>query len=169
MRKDRRRTCARRVTPHLPWCCMTRFCASQGAEASNLKSLCRASGDVTLEGIRPDHIEVYLAGKEPITATWEVKYSALKGFYRFAVARGYVKCVPVPPAVFRPPRNIRFLHAAPERYNYHCRAIGWLSHCQLNKHRIRPAESAQNSSRPEKEPPPDARRVQRHSISEPCF
>jgi hypothetical protein len=27
MRKDRRRTCARRVTPHLPRCCMTSFCA----------------------------------------------------------------------------------------------------------------------------------------------
>ena len=56
---------------------MTRFCASQGAEASNLKSLCRALGDVTLEEIRPDPIEVYLAGKGPITATWgtEVLYA----------------------------------------------------------------------------------------------
>ena len=84
---------------------MTRFCASQGAEASNLKSLCRPLGDVTLEEIRPDHIEVYLAGKEPITATWERKYSTLKGFYRFAVARGYVNCAPLPPAVPRPPRT----------------------------------------------------------------
>ena len=78
-----------------------RFCT----EASNLKSLCRALGDVTLEEIRPDPIEVYLAGKGPITATWERKYSTLKGFYRFAVARGYVNCVPLPPAVPRPPRT----------------------------------------------------------------
>ena len=50
---------------------------------------------MTLEEIRPDHIEVYLAGKGLITATWERKYSTLKGFYRFAVARGYVNCVPL--------------------------------------------------------------------------
>jgi integrase/recombinase XerD len=78
-----------------------RFCT----EASNLKSLCRALGDVPLEEIRPGRIEVYLAGKGPITATWERKYSTLKGFYRFALARGYVNCVPLPPAVPRPLRT----------------------------------------------------------------
>ena len=79
--------------------------ARGGAEAHDLKSLCRALGDVALEEIRPDHIEVYLAGKGPITATWERKYSTLKGFYRFAVARGYANCVPLPPAVPRPRRT----------------------------------------------------------------
>jgi hypothetical protein len=58
-----------------------------------------------LEEIRPDHIEVYLAGKGLITATWERKYSTLEGFSRFAVARGYVNCVPLPLAVPRPRRT----------------------------------------------------------------
>jgi hypothetical protein len=30
MPKDRRGTCARRITPHLPRCCLTSFCAPQG-------------------------------------------------------------------------------------------------------------------------------------------
>jgi hypothetical protein len=82
-----------------------RFCT----EASNLKSLCRALGDVTLEEIRPDHMEVYLAGKGPITATWERKYSTLKGFYRFAVARGYVNCAAAT-CRSQASQNIRALH-----------------------------------------------------------
>ena len=36
--KDRHGTCARRVTPYLPGCCMTRFCALQQADAAPVSS-----------------------------------------------------------------------------------------------------------------------------------
>ena len=38
----------------------------------------------------------YLAGTGPVTRFWERKHNVLDGFYRFAIARGYVASTPLP-------------------------------------------------------------------------
>jgi integrase/recombinase XerD len=73
-------------------------------EAQILRAFCRAMGEVTLQEIEADHVRVYLAGTGAITRNWERKHTALDGFYRFAIARGYVASSPLPRRVPRPQR-----------------------------------------------------------------
>jgi integrase/recombinase XerD len=67
-----------------------------GTEARTLKSFCRAMGEVNIQQIRPDRVRAYLAGTGPVTRFWERKHNVLDGFYRFAIARGYVASTPLP-------------------------------------------------------------------------
>ena len=71
-------------------------------EARTLKSFCHAVGDVTMQDVSVDEIVAFLTGNGPITRFWERKYSVLRGFYRFAIARGYVDRSPLPRNVPRP-------------------------------------------------------------------
>ena len=62
-----------------------------------LRSFCRAVGLRTrVARIRVKDVVGYLAGTGPITNAWHVKYSALKGFFEFAVSRGHVDKAPLP-------------------------------------------------------------------------
>ena len=65
-------------------------------EARTLKSFCRALDDVDMNEVEAEPVYVYLAGKGPVTRFWHRKLDALRGFYRFAIARGYATCSPVP-------------------------------------------------------------------------
>jgi integrase/recombinase XerD len=46
--------------------------------------------------IRAKDVTAFLAGTGPITRTWFCKYSALKGFFTFAVGRGHLDRIPLP-------------------------------------------------------------------------
>ena len=59
-------------------------------EAHILKSFCRSIGDVDIDRIEAKRVRAYLDGNGPVTRFWHRKLDALRGFYRFAVARGYV-------------------------------------------------------------------------------
>lgn len=62
-----------------------------------LRSFCRAVGPRTqITRIRAKNVEAFLAGTGPITNAWHVKYSALKGFFEFAVSRGRLDEAPLP-------------------------------------------------------------------------
>lgn len=77
-------------------------------EARTLRSFCRAMGDIAVGDVSAVSVAAFLAGSGPVTRFWERKHSALHGFYRFAVARGYaehsplLKRVPKPQQVFVP-------------------------------------------------------------------
>jgi integrase/recombinase XerD len=71
-------------------------------EARILRSFNRALGDVTMQQITTAQVLTFLAGTGPITRNWERKHSALSGLYRFAIARRYVDCSPLPRAALRP-------------------------------------------------------------------
>lgn len=73
------------------------------AEATILKAFCHALGDVALVDVQPHQVTRYLAGSGPVTRFWHRKYEALSGFYRFALARGYVTCSPLPTTVPKRP------------------------------------------------------------------
>jgi site-specific recombinase XerD len=61
-----------------------------------LKSFDRLHGDQNLKAIERKQVMVFLNGKGPMTSFWHRKHGALSGFYRFAIARGYIDCSPLP-------------------------------------------------------------------------
>ena len=73
-------------------------------EARTLKSFYRTLGDVEMREVEADRVCAYLAGNGPITTFWYRKLSALRGFYRFALARGYATCSPLPLTVPEEPQ-----------------------------------------------------------------
>jgi len=70
-------------------------------EARTLKSFCRTIGDVDTDQIEPEWVRAFLDGMGPMTAFWHRKRDALRGFYRFALARGYSARSPLPTTVPR--------------------------------------------------------------------
>jgi integrase/recombinase XerD len=61
-----------------------------------LKSFARLHRDQDLKAIERKQVMVFLDGKGPLTSFWHRKHGALSGFYRFAIARGYTDCSPLP-------------------------------------------------------------------------
>ena len=70
-----------------------------------LKAFCRLMGpDIPIADVSPDKVNLFLAGRGSLTASWYVRYNALRGFYRYAVSRGLVATSPLPNAIpKRPP------------------------------------------------------------------
>jgi integrase/recombinase XerD len=81
-----------------------------------LRSFCRAVGLQTpVAGIRLEVVAEFLAGNGPITRTWHFKYSALKGFFQFAVSRGHLDKAPLPPEVPKcPPTVVPYIYSRDE-------------------------------------------------------
>src|SRR6478752_3477889 len=75
-------------------------------EARTLKSFCRTMGDIALADVGADHVYAYIAGVGPVTRFWHRKYEVLRGFYRYAIARGYVHGSPLPTIVPKPPEFV---------------------------------------------------------------
>jgi len=73
-------------------------------ESRTLKSFCKAMGDIGIADVQPVGVQSFLAGTGPITRFWQRKHEVLRGFYRFAVARGYTAVSPLPARVPHPPR-----------------------------------------------------------------
>jgi len=73
-------------------------------EARALKSFSRALGDVDLDRIEPEQVRAFLDGTGPMTRFWRRKLDALRGFYRFALARRYTPRSPLPTNVPRCPQ-----------------------------------------------------------------
>jgi integrase/recombinase XerD len=61
-----------------------------------LKSFARLHGNQDMKAIERKQVMVFLDGKGPLTSFWHRKHGALSGFYRFAIARGYIDCSPLP-------------------------------------------------------------------------
>jgi hypothetical protein len=54
--------------------------------------------------VRADQVDAFLVCTGPLTRSWHVKHSALLGFYRYALARGYAKDSPLPVAIPKRPQ-----------------------------------------------------------------
>lgn len=72
-------------------------------EARTLRSFCRFMGDTAMAEITADRVHAYIAGAGPVTRFWHRKYEVLRGFYRFATARGYVDRSPLPNIIPKAP------------------------------------------------------------------
>ena len=65
-----------------------------------LKAFCRAMGDqVDINDVRADRVVTFLAGAGPVTSHWHRKHTTLRGFYRYAISRGWVISSPLPTVV----------------------------------------------------------------------
>jgi site-specific recombinase XerD len=81
-----------------------------------LRSFCRAIGlRKHVTQIRVKAVTTFLNGTGPITGTWHSKHSILKGFFRFAVSRGYLVKAPLPTEVpKRPPIAAPYIYSHEE-------------------------------------------------------
>jgi integrase/recombinase XerD len=75
-------------------------------EARTLQSFCRAMGDITVTEVTADRVQAFIAGAGSVTRFWHRKHEVLRGFYRFAMARGYVASSPLPKIVPKPPHFV---------------------------------------------------------------
>jgi integrase/recombinase XerD len=72
-------------------------------EARTLKSFCQMMGDIAVAEITADRVQAYIAGTGPVTRFWHRKYEVLRGFYRFATARGHADRSPLPTIIPKAP------------------------------------------------------------------
>jgi len=83
-------------------------------ENRTLKSFCRAMGDIAANEIAADRVHAYIAGKGPVTRFWHRKYEVLLGFYRYAMARGYLESSPLPKSIPKPPMFVPYIYSHEE-------------------------------------------------------
>ncbi len=81
-----------------------------------LKAFCRAMGqDLDVAEVSPEKVNIFLAGKGPLTASWHVRHNALLGFYRYAISRGLVAASPLPLVIpKRPPAFQPYIYSEVE-------------------------------------------------------
>lgn len=83
-------------------------------EARTLQSFCRTMGDIPFAEITFDRVQAFLAGAGPVTRFWHRKHEVLRGFYRFAMARGYAASSPLPRIIPKPPQFVPYLFSREE-------------------------------------------------------
>src|SRR5258708_2809903 len=83
-------------------------------EARTLRSFCRTMGDVAVADIAADRVHAYIAGAGFVTLFWHRKYEVLRGFYRFAMARGYAASSPLPKIIPKPPQFVPYIFSHEE-------------------------------------------------------
>lgn len=72
-----------------------------------LATFCRASGkEVKIAEVSEEQVAAFLCGNGTFTRYWHRKHSALLGFYRYAVSRGYVERPPLPTMIPKQPPAI---------------------------------------------------------------
>src|SRR5262249_8664311 len=86
------------------------------AEACMLRVFGRSVGSHAKAGaVGPEQVSAFLAGQGPITRYWFAKYDALRGFYGYAVSRGYVASAPLPTRLpRRPPPFVPYIYSREE-------------------------------------------------------
>ncbi|SRR5712692_601544 len=73
------------------------------SEAELLSTFSRTMGPLELAAVTPDAVRAFIAGSGPVTAFWRQKWIILRGFYRFALSRGFATASPVPVTLPRLP------------------------------------------------------------------
>jgi site-specific recombinase XerD len=74
------------------------------AESVILKAFSKAMEDAPLAEVTAERVMAFIAGTGCVTRFWHRKQDALRGFYRFAIARGYTRSCPLPEKLPRPSR-----------------------------------------------------------------
>ncbi len=103
-------------------------------EARTLRSFCRNLGDTAFEEIPAERVHAYIAGSGPVTRFWHRKYEVLHGFYRFAIARGYIACSPLPQIVPKPPEFVPHIFSHEELQ----RLLDASTHCESPRSKLQP-------------------------------
>jgi site-specific recombinase XerD len=110
-----------------------------GAE-SVLKTFCRQIGtEIDVEEIRAERVTAFLAGTGPVTRYWHRKYGVLRGFYHYAISRGFVAASPLPTTVPKPPAPfVPYVYTHDELHRLlHSTTAYRKQHRQLEPHTLR--------------------------------
>ena len=67
------------------------------AQSKRLAAFCRFVGDITLAQVDSHRVEAFINGQGNGDRSRDLRYSTLKGFYCYALARGYAASSPLPP------------------------------------------------------------------------
>ena len=57
--------------------------------------------------VKPREVAAFLSGRGPVTRHWHRKYIVLRGFFRYAVSRGYLSVSPLPNTVPKLPERFK--------------------------------------------------------------
>jgi integrase/recombinase XerD len=57
--------------------------------------------------VKPREVAVFLNGRGPVTRYWHRKYIVLRGFFRYALSRGYLSASPLPATVPKLPERYK--------------------------------------------------------------
>lgn len=101
-----------------------------------LRTFCRVVEPQTeVNRIRHRAVVAFLAGTGPLTGSWHIRHTALKGLFRFAVSRGHLKKAPLPTEVpKRPPIAMPYIYSREELR----RLMDAIPSCQHFPHHIEP-------------------------------
>ena len=85
-------------------------------DAAVLRAFGRARGPrASVASVRVRHVDAFLGKARPVTRTWFDKLSCLRGFFRYAVSRGYATTAPLPTAMpKRPPVFVPYIYTREE-------------------------------------------------------
>ena len=103
-------------------------------EAHTLQSFCRAMSDIAVADIAADRVHAYIAGVGPVTRFWHRKYEVLRGFYRFAIARGYAASAPLPQIIPKPPQFVPYIFSHQELQ----RLLDASAYCENPRSKLQP-------------------------------
>lgn len=83
---------------------------------NHLKAYSRFMGQKNnAANIHPEMVVEFLYGTEPVTSNWFSKYAALRGFYQYAISRGYINDSPLPFLIpEKPPPFIPYIYTREE-------------------------------------------------------
>ena len=74
---------------------------------ASLRKFVRSIGlNKNLSDVQAKQVDEFLTGKGPITTNWHTKHSALRGFYRYVLSRGYTKEAPLPVVIPKKPQSL---------------------------------------------------------------
>ena len=86
----------------------------QSAE-SLLKTFCRRMGEgIDLADVSAEQVQAFLVGTGTFSGYWRRKYDLLRGLYRYALSRGFVDHVPLPPTAPKTPRFVPYIYTEDE-------------------------------------------------------
>ena len=74
------------------------------SDGRRLRTFSRFVGEsAEIDSVKLSQVAAFLAGRGPITRYWHLKYGTLRGFFSYAVTRGYLSLSPLPATVPKPP------------------------------------------------------------------
>lgn len=65
-------------------------------DAVILRGFSRAMGEIIVDDVKPESVLAFIAGRGPVTASWQQKFSILGSLYRYAMGRGFAMTSPLP-------------------------------------------------------------------------
>jgi len=74
------------------------------SDGRRLSTFSRFVGEsAEIDSVKLSQVAAFLAGRGPITRYWHLKHGTLRGFFKYAVTRGYLFTSPLPATVPKPP------------------------------------------------------------------